>query len=156
MIFSRTYRYVSSASEEDIKGRLVGKHMKVHNMDFEISEKDRMLKIIPHAEQETTIKTLPITHVEFKGKEGGKTHVVVSSKMRKIDSGGPLLIMVFVAIMLIAATMLLIFGENQYMLYTYTFGGIGLGIFVLFWMRMETGYFDYIRKIRDFVKSQAA
>src|ERR1044071_5871088 len=90
MIFSRTYRYNSSMPAEAIKGRLIGKHVKVHNMDFEVSEKDRMLRIIPHAEQETNIKTLPITHVELKGK-GDKTQVVINSKMRKIDSGGPML-----------------------------------------------------------------
>lgn len=153
MIFSRTYRYVSSVPEDDIKGRLVGKHVKVHNLDFEVSEKDRMLKIIPHAEQDTSIRTLPITHIEFKGKEG-KTQVVVSAKMRKIDSGGPMLIMVFVSVLIIAAFLLFFFGEQ--LTYTYVFGGMGVGIFLIFWMRMETGYFDYVRKIRDYVKKQTA
>ncbi len=36
MIFSRTYRYTSAATEEDLKGRLRGKHMKIHDMDFEV------------------------------------------------------------------------------------------------------------------------
>lgn len=155
MLFSRTYRYISASSEDDIRNRLIGKHMQVHNLDFEVSEKDRILKIIPHAEQDTNIRTLPITHVKFKGKEG-KTHVVVSSKMRKIDSGGPLLILAFVTIMVVAALMLFIFGDEKYLMYTYTLGGIGLGIFLVFWMRMETGYFDYIRKIRDYIKKQTA
>ncbi|MCB9046093.1 MAG: hypothetical protein H6550_08125 [Chitinophagales bacterium] len=156
MIFSRTYRYVSSVSEEDIKGRLVGKHMKVHNMDFEVSEKGRMLKIIPHAEYDTGIKTLPITHVEFKGKEG-KTHVVVSTKMRKIDAGGPMLIMAFVTIMIAASLMLLIIDKNgKFNTYIITLGSIGLAIFAVFWTSMERGYFDYVRKIRDYVKKQTA
>lgn len=153
MIFTRTYRYVSSASEEDIKERLLGKHMKVHDLDFEVSEKGRMLKIIPHAEQVTDIKTLPITHVEFKDK-GDKTHVVLNSKMRKIDSGGPTLIVVFASFMIIAALLLLVYGGNEYNTYTYTLGVIGVVIFSVFWMRMERGYFDYVRKIRDFVKKQ--
>lgn len=155
MIFSRTYRYVSSVPEDDIRNRLVGKHMQVHNLDFEVSEKDRMLKVIPHAEQDTNIRTLPITHIQFKGKEG-KTQVVVSSKMRKIDSGGPMLIMAFVSILIIAALMLFILGDEKYMSYTYTLGGIGILIFLIFWMRMERGYFDYVRKIRDYVKKQTA
>lgn len=154
MIFSRTYRYVSSISEEDIKGRLLGQHMKVHDLDFEVSEKGKMLKIIPHAEQVTDIKTLPITHVEFKGK-GGKTQIVLNAKMRKIDSGGPMLIMVFVSFMVVAALLQMFFGGNEYNTYTYTLGIIGVGIFAIFWMRMERGYFDYVRKIRDFVKKQA-
>ncbi|MCB0698511.1 MAG: hypothetical protein H6551_07040 [Chitinophagales bacterium] len=155
MIFSRTYRYVSAVSEDDMRSRLVGKHMKVHNLDFEVSEKDKMLKIIPHAEQDTNIRTLPITHVEFKGKEG-KTQVVISTKMRKIDSGGPMLIMVFVSFMIIASLGLFVLGDAKYMTYTYVLGGIGVGIFAIFWMRMETGYFDYVRKIRDYIKKQTS
>jgi len=155
MIFSRTYRYTSAASEEDLKGRLLGKHMKIHDMDFEVSEKGKMLKIIPHAEQETGIRTLPITHVEFKGKGAGKTQVVVTAKMRKIDSGGPLLIMVFVGIMVAAALLMLVI-DGVDRTYVYAFGAIGLLIFSIFWTRMQTGYFDYVRKIRDYIKKQAA
>jgi len=140
---------------EDIKGRLLGKHVKVHNMDFEVFEKDRILRIIPHAEHENNIRTLPITHVELVGK-GDKTQVVISSKMRKIDSGGPLLIVIFCTFMLIAALLFFIFGKQEYMSFTYTLLTISLAIFLFFWMRMETGYFDYIRKIRDYIKNQSA
>lgn len=155
MIFSRTYRYQSAMQIDDIKDRLVGKHVKVHDMDFEVSEKDYILRIIPHAEQETTIKTLPITHVELKGK-GNQTQLIISSKMRKIDSGGPMLIMIFCAFMLAAALLLFIFGEEEYMSFTYTFASIALAIFLVFWMRMESGYFDYVRKIRDYIKKSVA
>lgn len=154
MIFSRTYRYVSSISEDDLKGRLVGKHVKVHNMDFEVSEKDKILRIIPHAEQARDIKTLPITHIQFKGK-GDKTQIVINSKMRKIDSGGPTLVMVFVAFMLIAALGFFLFGTDEHASFTYILGSIGVAIFLFFWFRMETGYFDYVRKIRDFIKAQS-
>ncbi len=155
MLFSRTYRYKSSMPIDDIKTKLLGKHVKVHNMDFEVFEKDRMLRIIPHAEQETTIRTLPITHVELKGK-GNQTQVVISSKMRKIDSGGPLLIVIFCMFMLIAAVMFYVIGRDEYLSFTYTLLGISLAIFIVFWVRMEAGYFDYIRKIRDYIKTQSA
>jgi hypothetical protein len=155
MLFSRTYRYQSAMPMEDIKSRLLGKHMRVHNMDFEVFEKDRILRIIPHAEQENSIKTLPITHIELKGK-GNKTQVVISSKMRKIDSGGPLLIVIFCSFMLIGGIMFFVFGGKEYMSFTYTLLGISLLIFTIFWMRMETGYFDYIRKIRDHIKKESA
>lgn len=151
MIFNRTYRYNSARPIDDIKDRLLGKHVKVHNMDFEVSEKDRMLRIIPHAEQDTNIRTLPITHIELTGK-GDKTQVIISSKMRKIDSGGPMLIVIFCSFMLIAALFFLFFGEKEYMSFTYTLGAISLMIFLVFWMRMEAGYFDYVRKIRDYIK----
>jgi hypothetical protein len=140
---------------DDIKGRLIGKHVKVHNMDFEVSEKDRVLKIIPHAEDDTDLKTLPITHIELKGK-GNNTQIVVSSKMRKIDSGGPMMIVIFCSFLLIGALLFLFLGKAEYMSFTYTMGGIGLAIFAIFWARMERGYFDYVRKIRDYVKKSVA
>ncbi|OJX01507.1 MAG: hypothetical protein BGO70_17305 [Bacteroidetes bacterium 43-93] len=139
---------------DDIKGRLVGKHVKVHNMDFEVSEKDRMLRIIPHAEEENEIKTLPITHVELTGK-GDKTQVVISAKMRKIDSGGPMLILIFCLFLLIGSGATFYFGKNEYLTYTYTLGTIGVLILLVFWLRMERGYFDYVRKIRDYIKNQS-
>ncbi len=154
MIFSRTYRYQSSMRPDDIKGRLVGKHVKVHNMDFEVSEKDRVLRIIPHAEEENEIKTLPITHVELTGK-GDKTQVVISAKMRKIDSGGPMLILIFCLFLLIGSGATFYFGKNEYLTYTYTLGTIGVLILLVFWLRMERGYFDYVRKIRDYIKNQS-
>ncbi len=155
MLFSRTYRYSSAMSVEDIKSRLIGRHVKVHNMDFEVYEKDRILRIIPHAEREHSIKTLPITHVAFEGK-GNKTQVVINSKMRKIDSGGPLLIVIFCIFMLIAAVLFFVFGQAEYMSFTYTLLTISVLVFLIFWFRMEKGYFDYIRKIRDYIKTQSA
>jgi len=155
MLFSRTYRYSSAMPIEDIKSRLIGKHVRVHNMDFEVYEKDRVLRIIPHAEQENSIKTLPITHVELEGK-GNKTQVVINSKMRKIDSGGPMLIVIFCTFMLIAAALFFVFGKDEYLSFTYTLFGISIAIFLVFWFRMEKGYFDYVRKIRDYIKNQSA
>lgn len=155
MIFSRTYRYHCPEPVDDIKNRLVGKHLKVHNLDFEVSEKDLGLRIIPHAEQVTNIKTLPITHIEFKGKNDKKTQIIISSKMRKIDSGGPTLIVVFCLFMLLGAVMFFVFGKNEYASFTYTLLSISVLIFAVFWVRMEAGYFDYVRKIRDYVKSEA-
>ncbi|MEZ5015687.1 MAG: hypothetical protein R2800_01435 [Flavipsychrobacter sp.] len=155
MIFSRTYQYNSSMRIEDIKNRLLGKHVKVHNLDFEVSENDKVLKIIPHAESVTDIKTLPITHVRFKG-EGGKTKIVVKSKMRKIDSGGPTLIMIFCLFLIVAAAIAFFANPQGNITIAYTLGGIGVAVFALFWLRMERGYFDYVRKIRDFIKTQSA
>jgi hypothetical protein len=123
-------------------------------MDFEVFEKDRMLRIIPHAEQETNIRTLPITHIELKGK-GTDTQVVINSKMRKIDSGGPLLIVIFCTFMLIAAILFFVFGKQEYLSFTYTLLGISIAIFLVFWLKMEAGYFDYIRKIRDYIKKES-
>ena len=152
MLFSRHFKYHTSLPVDEIKRRLVGKHVKVHDLDFEIYEKDRMIKIIPHAEQETAIKTLPITHVEFAG-EGSRTKVHISSKMRKIDKGGPLILLTFVFFMLAAsAIMLLSLRDQGFDVYAIPMLAVGLLVFIIFWIRLESGYFDYIRKIRNYVK----
>lgn len=152
MLFSRHFKYHTNLSAEEIKKRLVGKHVKVHNLDFEIYEKDRMIKIIPHAEQETAIKTLPITHVEFDG-EGSRTKVHISSKMRKIDKGGPLILLTFVFFMMAASVIMLVSLRDQgFDMYAIPMLAVGLLVFIIFWIRLESGYFDYIRKIRNYVK----
>lgn len=152
MLFTRHYSFQSSMSEQEIKKRLIGQHVKIHNMDFEIYDKERMVKIIPHAEQETNIKTLPITHVEFKGK-GANTQVLVSSKMRKIDKGGPMILLTFCFFMLAAALiMLLSIKEEGFEIYAFPMLAASVLVFIIFWVRLERGYFDYIRKIRNYVK----
>ncbi|MBA3829227.1 MAG: hypothetical protein H0X33_09850 [Taibaiella sp.] len=140
---------------DDIKNRLLGNHVKIHNLDFEVMENDQMLRIIPHAEQVTNIKTLPITSVKLDG-DGNNTQVVISSKMREIDSGGPILIVVFCSCMLIGAALFYIFGSKEFTTIMYTLLTISVLLFSVFWMRMQAGYFDYVRKIRAFIKTQSA
>ncbi len=154
MLFSRTYKYQSTMGVDAIKGNLLGKHLKVHNLDFEVLEKENMIKIIPHAEQIESVKTLPITHVEFNGKDGN-TQIIVSSKMRKIDKGGPMLVVIFCTFMLIAALGFFAIGKEEFQRFTFWLLGISVAVFAIFWIRMESGYFDYVRKIRDYIKSQS-
>ena len=152
MLFTRNFRYHTPMPVEEIKKRLIGQHVKVHNMDFEIYEKEHMVKIIPHAEQETNIKTLPITHVEFAGK-GSNTEVHITSKMRKIDKGGPMILLTFIFFMLAAALIMLLSLHNDgFEVYAFPMLGASILIFIIFWVRLESGYFDYVRKIRNYVK----
>ena len=152
MLFTRTHSYHFSVPKDDLKNRLIGKHVKIHNLDFEVLEKGPVLNIIPHAEQIEAIKTLPITQVDLK-EDGGKTKVVITFKMRRFDSGGPMLVIIFCSFMLIAAGVLFnISGADRAL--PYTLAGISLAILIVFSIRMQTGYFDYIRKIRAYVKSK--
>jgi len=140
---------------DDIRKKLIGKHIQTHHLDFEISEKNGMLRIIPHAETEAGVKTLPITHVDINGK-GSNTGLKISSKMRRIDAGGPYLITIFCLFLLIAAIMFFVFGTAEHKLYAYILGGAGALVFILFWFKMEAGYFDYVRKIRDYIKKETS
>lgn len=150
MFFTRTHSYQSMLSKEALMHRLIGKHVKIHNLDFEVLEKDGSLRIIPHAEQIEDIKTLPITKLDLV-EQGGKTSVKMTSKMRALDSGGPMIVMIFCVFLLITATVLYVCKELQI---SAILLGSDILLFMIFWIRMQTGYFDYIRKIRSYVKSK--
>ncbi len=151
MFFTRTQRYLSPIPKEDFRNRLVGNHVKIHNLDFEVYERGQKLKIVPHAEQLDEIKTLPITDVFLK-EEGDATEIIITSKIRKLDMGGPQLVLLFCAFLVVASFTLLFVGRERQVIYA-LLGGSML-IFTVFWVRMEMGYFDYVRKIRNYVKSR--
>jgi len=156
MLFTRTYKYRTQKPIEAVKQRLVGQHVRIHKLDFEVYEKDGMVKIIPHAENIEGLRTLPITHIEFEGKGNAQTKVKITSKMRRIDKGGPLLIVTFCVFLLLAALLLGLYGKEGFLPYVFVLGGLGLLVFIVFWVRMESGYFDYVRKIRDFIRHEFA
>jgi hypothetical protein len=149
MLFTRTQRYVASIPKEEFKRRLAGNHVKIHDLDFEVYEKGQKLRIVPHAEQETDIRTLPITDVVFR-EAGDNMEVIITSKIRKIDLGGPQLILLFCVFLLSASVTLFLVGRER--MEVYALMSISIITFGIFWLRMERGYFDYVRKIRAFVK----
>ena len=75
--------------------------------------------------------------------------------MRKLDSGGPMLVIIFCAFMLIAATVLFMVQDAEPPL-PYTLAGISTFTLIVFSIRMQTGYFDYVRKIRAICKEQGS
>ncbi|MBL7692878.1 MAG: hypothetical protein JNM41_14895 [Flavipsychrobacter sp.] len=149
MLFTTTERYLTRISREDLRNRLVGNHLKIHDLDFEVVEKGHKLKIVPHAEEAEDIKTLPITDVELRP-TGDATEVVVTSKIRKIDLGGPQLIILFCLFLVGASTVLFMVGRERMEIYAML--SISTLVFSVFWVRMQRGYFDYVRKIRDHVR----
>lgn len=150
MFFVRTYKFDLGVPKEEFMKRLAGKHVTIHKLDFEVYEQDDRMCIAPHAEQLTEIKTLPITWIDFKS-EAGKNKIVVQSKIRQLDAGGPNLIMIF-CIFLLAAAIILGFTSGGDLRITFTFLGIDLLVYASFWIRMKRGYLDYVHKIRDYVK----
>jgi len=152
MFFTRTHSYTFRTSKQHLQSHLTGRHVKIHNLDFEILEKDGILQIIPHAEMVQAIKTLPVTNIDLR-EQGDKTKAVITFRMRKFDAGGPMLIIIFCTFMLIAAGVLfMVPGADRAL--PYTMAGISVFTLAMFSIRLQTGYFDYIRKIRAYVKSK--
>ncbi|MFA6149962.1 MAG: hypothetical protein WC716_01495 [Chitinophagaceae bacterium] len=152
MLFARSYRLSTNSSVDAIKAALLGNMFKVHNLDFEIYESDKCIKIIPHAETEKDLKTLPITHVDLEGR-GDTTNLKVSYKIRKIDQGGPYLLVTFCVFLLVGAVA---FYLNNEPTLSYLMLGIAVVIFGAFWVKMQSGYFDYATKIKNYLKEKAA
>ncbi len=154
MFFTKTRNFNSSVPKAELKKRLMGSHVKIHNLDFEILERDGSLLIIPHAEQEESIKTLPMTNVDIT-EQGGKSNVTVTSSMRKVDSGGPQIIIIFCFFIFIAAFVLRLVDKTGDWTVSLILLGSDLLIFSFFLYRMQVGYFDYVRKVRAYVTEKA-
>lgn len=155
MIFSRSTSISSSLGIEDIKGKLLGQKFNVHDLQFEISEKDSILRIIPHTEYEEKFRILPITHIKLR-QNGSTTNVAMKSKPRRIDIGGPYLLVVFCLFLVICGGYLYIFQQEQMLIPSVIMMGLGLIIFIILWMSLERGYFDYFRKQKTYIKSLIA
>jgi hypothetical protein len=141
----------SNKKAADLQQTLVGQHLKVHVLDFEVVHKNGDVKIIPHAEFEEHIYTLPITRIRIVDNQDKGCTIKMMSKPRRIDIGGPYLIMIFVIFMLIASLLLFIFGEGKYNNTGFLLIGSSVLIFTILWIRLQRGYFDYIRKIKSWV-----
>ena len=153
MFFTRTHRYTTAIGIDDLRNRLLGKHLVIHNLDFEVLDDEGTLSIIPHAEEIEEIKTLPITFIDFT-EDGKQTKVAITSKMREFDTGGPMLIVLFCLFMLVFSV-ILFFTSNEKSL-SYLLLAIGLSVLTIFMIRLQTGYFDYVRKIRTYLKNHLA
>lgn len=155
MFFSRKYKLNSPLSKMDVAKALSSQRLKIRDMDFEISEKENVLKVIPHAEHREGILTLPITHIFINEKGSNGSVLELSSKLRRIDQGVPYLILIFCAFLIVGAGILYWLNPMETFYSSIVMVGIGLLVFLIFWIKMEMGYFDYTRKIRDKVQDLA-
>jgi hypothetical protein len=152
MIFNRTTKFNSQKQSEIIERNLLGQKTTVHKIDFEIVESHDVLKIIPHTEEEEGILTLPICSVML-NKNNNSTDITIKSHPRKIDIGGPYILLILIAFAIITGIVLGTIAPKEYGSVSKWMLGLGLTTFALFWLRMELGYFDYVRKINKWVKT---
>ncbi len=158
MLFDKKYKIPLQVSPEVFKERILGQHFKVHDLDFEVYdhvEDDGIIKIIPHAESVArTTNTLPITHLSIE-KDDSTTgeHIEAFFHIRKVDKGLPLFFILLFSGLVIAG----IIGINYEALAKTSklLLGIGaVGLLITF-LKLNRGYYDYIRKIRAWVETHA-
>jgi hypothetical protein len=152
MLFNRTFYLKSQKSPAQISTSLVGQHLKVHDLDFEVFLKDEVIKIIPHAEEKEGVLTLPISNITL-SKKNDTTSIKLSTHPRRIDIGGPYILMIL-CIFAIVAGYLLGATNTEYTEASKVMMGIGALVAAIFWIKMEFGYFDYVRKIKNWVKEK--
>ena len=152
MIFNKSYQFRTKLSREEIKKRLTGKHIQIHNVDFEVQDREAMLKVIPQTESSDGLGTLPITHVEFES-TANDTRIKISAKPRKIDIGGPYLIIIFSFFCIIGGLLFYWFNQTENFWSSIAMIGFGVLVFSGMWWKMQSGYFDYIRKIKQYVRN---
>ncbi|MCD6010639.1 MAG: hypothetical protein K0Q79_501 [Flavipsychrobacter sp.] len=148
-MFTRTRQYQFSIPKELLRYRLVGNHITIHRRDFTVLENEQSISITPTIENESGRTTLPITQVELKD-DGNKTEMVITSTMHTIEAGAQMLIMLFCVFFLAASLILLYVGQD--IMITVSLCSISFLVFIFFLIRLQLGYFDYVRKIRSYVK----
>lgn len=152
MIFNRTLKIKTRMTSDAIREKLLGKKVNIHSLDFEVYDRGNMLKIIPHAENATGLKTLPITHITLADKDAQDVTITVKTKPRRIDIGGPYMIVIFSAFLFLIASGFYILQPKNVSI-PIALGGLAVLIVSVFAFKMQTGYYDYVRKIQTFVKN---
>lgn len=154
-MFNRRSIFKTKLSKEAIRQKLIGRNLRIHNLEFEVYESGDTIKIIPHTENDRELRTLPITHVNLSA-DTNNTAIEVSSKPRKIDIGGPYILIGFCIMFVALSVVYYVVTKGKDLYIPATMLGIALVVFGIFWYKMQMGYFDYIRKINGFVKSELA
>ncbi len=157
MVFDKTYKIPLEVSPEVFKERILGEHFKVHHLDFEVYdhvEEDGIIKIFPHSESVSRTTTLPITHLTIvKDNSGSGNYIKAYFHIRKIDKGLPL----FFLLLFLGTLIVGIIGLNNEALARTSkifliIGAIGT---ILTFLKLNKGYYDYIRKIKAWVETHA-
>lgn len=148
-MFTRTRQYQFSIPKELLKYRLVGNHITIDRKDFSVLENEQAISIVPTTETESGRTTLPITQLELKD-DGNRTEMVITSRMHTIEAGAQMLIMLFCVFFLAASLILLFVGHD--LMVTLSLCCISVLVFIFFLVRLQMGYFGYVRKIRAHIK----
>lgn len=152
MLFTRQFQFNCSKNAETLYKHFLGKHLTIHQLDFEVYDEGDHLKVIPHTEDSDQIYTLPITKVMISPDNKGAS-IKLKFSPRHIDIGGPYLLIIFIVFAIISGLLLLWYNTNVQTAYLII--GLAIGVLSIMWYRMERGYFDYIRKIKNWIKSAA-
>jgi hypothetical protein len=151
MLFRKTNTIKSKHSPEVLRKLLIGNHTTIHGLDFIIKDDNDLIRVVSSLDDSEHIYTLPISRVTFNNTTNGTT-IKLSSHPRRIDVGGPYLIIIFVIFAIIAGILLLVFGEGNYDNTAKIMISVAAIIYAILYIRLQIGYYDYIRKIKKWIQ----
>ncbi len=76
--------------------------------------------------------------------------MVITCKMPTVSAGAQMVALLFCTFFVIASLIFLLVGHDP--IITIALCAISLLVFLFFLIRLQVGYFDYVRKIRTYVK----
>gem|GEM_PF-1088810 len=153
MLFNTTSRISSKMNTGQVKEALVGKHVQIKELDFEFKESEGIIKVIPHTENDERSRLVPITHITTEN-NGNGTHIQISAKPRRIDVGGLYLAIGSIILLGLIGVYLRLTYPEQSPMVAISILALALLAFVIFRMRLQSGYYGYIGNIKSFIKKQ--
>jgi hypothetical protein len=154
MIFNSSSTVKSTQSADELRKFFLGQHLSIHELDFEITQLGDVMHVVPNIADSSHMYTLPVTQLNFSS-AGNTTDIKITSQPRRIDVGGPYLLMIFIVFAFITAFLLLKLGGGNYNNTAYIMIGIAGIILITLYYRLYIGYYDYVRKIVNWVKDHA-
>jgi hypothetical protein len=153
MFFNTTSRFSSKLKPEQVRNALVGKHVKIKELDFEFKESEGIIKVIPHTENDERSRIVPISHVLVNPK-GADTELELKTKPRRIDLGGLYLVVGSIILVIMIAIYLRITYPEQSIWVSISVLVAALIAFLIFRLRLQSSYYGYIGNLRSFIKNQ--
>jgi hypothetical protein len=149
MLFTRRHEYDFSIPKEHLRYHLIGDRIHIDGLDFRVMEDEQHFSILPEPEDRVTARSFPLTEMQLES-EGNRTKVVITSRLRKVDTGLPLVLMMFCVFLLIGSAVLLYIGHEPEA--TVTLWVLTLALLTLLIVRLQQSYFGYVRRIHSHIK----
>ncbi|HTO15986.1 MAG TPA: hypothetical protein VLZ83_09450 [Edaphocola sp.] len=154
MFFNCSSTISSKLSAKELNNKLAGQKVEIKGLEFDVKSSDGIIKLIPLTENDATSRIAPISHVVIES-NGDGSKVCVRSKPRRLDLGG---------LYLVVGAILLLLGIAIYLYIAYPERTLETPMilviasflaFLIFRIRLHTGYYSYIGGIRKFIRENA-
>jgi hypothetical protein len=151
MLFERTYSLKTNRNMADLQNLLLSKKIKIDQYEYEIFKENNNIHILPNRAV-LDGKFLPEVILKLDATIFNGTNIEIKATLREQDKGGPILVLIFCALLFIASLLFFLISAKEFEVLYLTTLGLGLLIFGFFWLRMQRGYFKHIRTLKSILQ----